>query len=97
MGYSLSAHALLLENLACRAAGRETTAAALEGLVELLGLTADWLRGEQQWQQQAKTLQERWVPFGFARRGPGVVPDHAGDRRLLIRRCSRFAGPVQHG
>ena len=42
--YDPAAHALLLENLACRGAGRETAAAALEGLVGLLGGTAAWMR-----------------------------------------------------
>jgi hypothetical protein len=65
-GYSLSGHALLLEGLACRAAGRDTVAAALEGLVELMGGSAPWLRvgsssSNGSWQQQVSELQERWV------------------------------------
>jgi hypothetical protein len=35
--YDAIAHAILLENLACRGAGRDTVAAALEGLVGLVG------------------------------------------------------------
>jgi hypothetical protein len=54
---------LLLEGLACRAAGRDTTAAALQGLVELLGGSAPWLRAggssSSGWQQQVAELQER--------------------------------------
>jgi hypothetical protein len=63
-GYSLSGHALLLEGLACRAAGRDTAAAALEGLVELLGGSAPWLRaggGCGAWQQQVAELRERYA------------------------------------
>jgi hypothetical protein len=62
-GYSLLGHALLLEGLACRAAGRDTAAAALEGLVELTGGSAPWLGAvsSSSWQQQVSELQGRWV------------------------------------
>jgi hypothetical protein len=66
-GYSLSGHALLLEGLACRAAGRDTVAAALEGLVEVMGGSAPWLvagsssSSNGSWQRQVSELQERWV------------------------------------
>uniref|UniRef100_A0A383W1Y8 Proteasome component Ecm29 N-terminal domain-containing protein n=1 Tax=Tetradesmus obliquus TaxID=3088 RepID=A0A383W1Y8_TETOB len=61
-GYSLAGHALLLEGLACRAAGRDTVCAALEGLVELLGGTAPWLLtngSSGAWQVQVAELRER--------------------------------------
>jgi hypothetical protein len=56
--YDAAAHALLLENLACRGAGRETVAASLEGLVGLVGGTAAWMRGEDG-ARAAAALQER--------------------------------------
>lgn len=58
--YDLQAHALLLENLACRGSSRDTAAAALEGLVELLGGTAEWVREKDNSQQQAHELQQRY-------------------------------------
>lgn len=56
--YDPAAHALLLENLACRGAGRDTAAAALEGLVGLVGGTAEWIRGEEG-QTAAAALRKR--------------------------------------
>jgi hypothetical protein len=55
-GYDPMAHAVLLENLACRGAGRDTVAAALEGLVLLVGGTADWMTGQE---AAEAALQER--------------------------------------
>jgi hypothetical protein len=57
--YDAAAHAVLLENLACRGAGRDTVAAALEGLVLLTAGTADWMRDQQQQQAAAASLQQR--------------------------------------
>jgi hypothetical protein len=64
--YSVQDHALLLEGLAVTAASRDTAAAALEGLVELAGGTADWMvtRPGQDWQQgqqEASALRDRYM------------------------------------
>lgn len=56
--YNPAAHAVLLENLACRGAGRDTVAAALEGLGGLVGGSAEWMVGRQ---DEAEALQARCV------------------------------------
>lgn len=70
VGYEPTAHAILLENLACRGAGRETVAAALEGLVGLVGGNAEWMHSKQ---DGATALQSRCVyAVVFVGKGGGL-------------------------